>query len=199
MNRRKMSNKPDSHVGHLFVISSPSGGGKSTIIKHILEIRPDIEYSISATSRLPRKGEIDGKSYHFLSLDKFRDMISKGEFIEYEKVHDNYYGTTKKQIDDAVKRSVDLLMDLDVYGADRLKKIYPQAILIFLKPPSMEVLRQRLLARKSESPEEIERRLERGRHEVEMSVNYDYHVLNDDLETAVAGVVEIIDNIRRKP
>ncbi len=193
-----MSNKPDSHIGHLFVISSPSGGGKSTIIKHILELRPDIEYSISATSRSPREGEIDGKSYHFLSVDKFKDMISKGEFIEYEKVHENYYGTPKKQIDGAIKRSGDLLLDLDVYGANRLKKIYPQAVLIFLMPLSIEILRQRLIDRKSESLEEIERRLERGRHEVEMSKNYDYHVLNDDLDKAVDGVVKIIDKIRGK-
>lgn len=193
-----MSNKPDSHIGHLFVISSPSGGGKSTIIKQILELRPDIEYSISATSRSPREGEIDGKSYHFLSVDKFKDMISKGEFIEYEKVHENYYGTPKKQIDGAIKRSGDLLLDLDVYGANRLKKIYPQAVLIFLMPLSIEILRQRLIDRKSESLEEIERRLERGRHEVEMSKNYDYHVLNDDLDKAVDGVVKIIDKIRGK-
>lgn len=192
-----MSNNPDEH-NHLFVISSPSGGGKSTIIKRVLELRPDIKYSVSATSRAMRDGEIDGISYIFLSVSEFEKMISQDAFVEYESVHNNYYGTPRKQVDEALSKPVSILFDLDVYGAEKLKKLYPRAILIFLMPPSVEVLRARLTTRNSESNEEIERRLQRGKIKMEKSGNYDFHVLNDNLDTAVDRVVKIIDDIRQK-
>lgn len=190
-----MSNNPNEKKAHLFVISSPSGGGKSTIIKRILEIRPNLKYSISATTRPRRTGEIDGRSYQFLNHDDFRKMIENGEFIEYEKVHDDYYGTPKSAIEKTLADGKNIVLDLDVKGALHLKDIYPNTALIFLLPPSIEVLRNRLLNRRREHPEEIELRLKRMEIEMEASTQFDFKVMNDDLDKAVNEAAGIIDAV----
>jgi guanylate kinase len=178
---------------HLFVLSSPSGGGKTTIIKRILALRPQIKYSISATTRPRSETERDGTAYFFLTPSRFQEMIEKGELIEYEEVHNNYYGTPKSFVEQAITENRPLIFDLDVKGGLHLKKIFPRAVLIFIMPPSLEELKERLKNRHRESPEAIKFRLQRVDSEIKAGAKYDHIVINDNLEEAVQEVLEIID------
>lgn len=182
-----------SNKGKLFVLSGSSGGGKTTIIKRILDEKKDFVFSVSSTTREQRNHEIDGKDYHFLSHAEFQKRLDEGKFLEWAEVHGEYYGTEREQVEEFLNEGKNVIFDLDVYGAESLSRQYPEAILIFIHPPSIEELRKRLENRGTNTPEQIERRLSRYPFEWERSKKYPHHVLNDNLEETVHKVMEIID------
>jgi len=181
-------------VKQLIVISAPSGAGKTTITKRILETHSDkLTFSISATTRSMRTGEKDGIDYYFLSKDEFVQKIKENALIEYEEIFGNYYGTLVSEIDRAKAQRKSLLFDIDVKGGISIRNRYPvDSLLIFIAPPSLEILRERLTNRKTETEEVIERRLARAKMEMEMASVYDHTVINDDLQTAILEVEKII-------
>jgi guanylate kinase len=180
----------------LIVISAPSGAGKTTITKRILEAHRDkFTFSISATTRLPRDGEVHGVDYYFLTKDEFLFRIKNNELIEYEEIFGNYYGTLVSEIDRAKSERKSLLFDIDVKGGISIRTRFPaDSLLIFISPPSMEILRERLTKRGSENPEIVEKRLARAKMEMEMASVYAHVVVNDDLETAIKEVESFVLN-----
>ena len=178
--------------GILIVISAPSGTGKSTLTKLLLSEFKNIEFSVSFTTRQPRKNEINGKDYFFVSVEKFKKMIEEGDFLEWANVYGNYYGTSKSQVLKALNSGKDVLLDIDTQGAMSVKENFPQAVLIFFLPPSLEELRNRLLKRKTETKEEIEKRLTIARKEIAKALKYDYLIVNDNLKVAYEKFKAII-------
>lgn len=187
-------NKPRSErIGTLFVLSAPSGAGKSTVAEKVLEVTPRLSRSISHTTRPIRKGEVDGVDYHFVTRDAFEGMVERGEFIEWAEVHGNLYGTAYSNIDDIVlKRHDDLLLVIDVQGAASLREKGLERVTIFLAPPSMGELEKRLSGRGSDSEEAVRVRLANASYEMAEMDKFDYTVINDDLSTAVDEVRSII-------
>ncbi|MFH0765184.1 MAG: guanylate kinase [Calditrichota bacterium] len=179
--------------GRLVVISAPSGAGKSTIIRKIMEQRQDFAYSVSSTTRPPRRFEIDGRDYHFLSHDEFMSRVSAGEFAEWTEVHGELYGTEHSSIQRELDAGKHVLLDIDVVGGEAIRALYPESILIFIDPPSVAVLRERLRQRGTDDEAAIERRLSRYPMEARRGAQYPFHVINDRLETAVQEVLNIID------
>ncbi len=190
-----MSSSDRKLRGRLFVISSPSGGGKTSIIKRILQLLPKARFSVSATTRSPRAYETEGEAYWFLSRAEFEKRIREGKFIEYEEVHGEYYGTPKEPVEAGLESGDWMILDLDVKGGLQVKRLYPDSVLMFISPPSIETLRERLLSRGDESAAEIDHRLERAKMEMEAALSYDYHVVNDDLARAVTETAAIIERI----
>ncbi|GAB4329330.1 MAG: guanylate kinase [Calditrichia bacterium] len=176
----------------LVALSAPSGAGKSTICQMLVERNPDFVISVSATTRKKRPNEIDGVHYYFLEKPEFERLIQENAFLEYEEVHGNYYGTLREKLDELRAAGKTVLFDIDVNGALNIKKADPRALLIFIKPPSLEELRRRLQARGTDSPAEIEKRLTRLELEYQKSEFFDKIVINDDLETAVLEVENLI-------
>lgn len=174
----------------MLLISGPSGCGKSTICKRLLE-SDDVVFSVSATTRTPRPGEIDGQHYHFLSPESFRKKITEGAFIEHAEVHGNMYGTLKAPMDEAIAAGKVYLVEIDVQGALQLKALEVDGIYVFVAPPDFEVLRDRLSGRGTETPEVLERRLKKAEDEYRERERYDHIVVNDDLERAVAEIRRI--------
>lgn len=175
------------------ILSSPSGGGKTTITRMLLERRRDVGYSISCTTRPPRNGERDGEDYFFLSADEFQARRSRGEFAESAQVHGNWYGTLKSQVDAVLTRERHVIMDIDVQGAKQFAGAYPESVLVFLLPPSAGALMQRLTGRQTESDEAFRTRIQAAREELRAAVSYQYAVVNDNLEPAYHTVSSIID------
>lgn len=175
------------------MFSAPSGAGKSTIIKEILRNRSDLVYSISATTRSKRDNEVDGVDYFFISEDEFKQKIERGEFIEWEQFYDYYYGTLKSFVDQELEKGNNLVLELDVKGALSIKKIYKEAVLIFIQPPSIEELKQRLEQRRTETEEDFQKRIDRAEMELAQKDKFDYRVLNVDIEKAKQDVNKIID------
>jgi len=182
--------------GLLVVISAPSGGGKTTVIRRVLASgNGNFKYSISATTRRIRAGEVDGQDYHFLSLEGFKDKKEQGEFVEWAEVHGNYYATPRKPIEKWLNEGKTVFLDLDVNGGLEVKKYFnDSALLIFIKPPSVESLVQRLRGRKTETQHEIDKRLKRVPEEMHKSQRYDYQILNEDLDNTKTEILEIIRN-----
>ena len=182
--------------GLLVVISAPSGGGKTTVIRKVLASGNDhFRYSISATTRPLRTGEVDGQDYHFLSLEEFKDKKEQGEYVEWAEVHDNYYATPRKPIEKWLNEGKTVFLDLDVNGGLEVKEYFnDSALLIFIKPPSIESLEQRLKGRKTETQHEIDKRLKRVPEEMHKSQRYDYQILNEDLDNTKTEILEIIRN-----
>lgn len=176
---------------NLFVLSGPSGVGKGTLARMLIERNPEITVSISCTTRKPRSGETDGKDYFFMSREDFLKKANGGGFYEYSEHFDNFYGTPRDYVEKTLKTK-DVLLEIDVNGGELVKKQNPAAVLIFLKPPSLEELKNRLVKRNTESYERIEKRLERLSYEYSMEKDYDYVVVNDDLERAYGEIVQII-------
>ena len=179
------------HSGKLFVISGPSGTGKGTICKRLVE-NSDMDLSISATTRKPRPGEAEGENYFFLDRETFLDEIENGGFLEYAEVYGNFYGTPKQYVLDRLSEGTDVILEIDTQGALNIKKTYPDGVLIFILPPSLQELRDRLTGRATESSEAIERRLSRTKEEISVIGQYDYFIINDDLEDAVRRTETII-------
>lgn len=178
----------------LIVLSGPSGVGKGTVAKRLLENKERV-FSISCTTRLPRKGEVNGREYFFISKEEFLDRIKKDGFLEYSEHFGNYYGTPRDFIDSMLEKK-DVVLDLDVDGALNVKKNFKDALLIMLLPPSVDEIRERLIRRHTETEESIAVRMERIDYEISKKDKYDFVVVNDDLETAVSQVEQIINNVK---
>jgi guanylate kinase len=177
--------------GHMVVISGPSGAGKSTICKHLL-LDPRIVFSVSATTRKQRQGEVDGRDYHFLAREDFRARVERGEFIEWAEVYGNLYGTLRAPMLAALERGQTSLLEIDVQGALQLKALGEPGIYIFIAPPDFEELRRRLVDRKSETPGALERRLHKAEDEYRERVKYDHIVINDELGRVVREIRGLI-------
>lgn len=178
--------------GSLFVISAPSGAGKTTLCQKLREVVSDLEFSVSYTTRKPRAGEIDGVHYIFVDEDEFREMIAEGEFVEWAQVHGNFYGTSRRRIEDTINEGFDMLLDIDVQGGRQIKEHFPDSILIFVLPPSMDELRKRLTGRMSDPEDVIKKRLKNAIDEIREYKNYDYVIINDAFDDALEEMVAII-------
>lgn len=178
--------------GKLFAFSAPSGSGKTTILKEILNIFPDMYFSISATTRQKRENEVHGKDYYFLTREEFQKHLDNDDFIEWNEHFDNLYGTLKSNIEKQRIEGKNIIFDLDVNGTINLKKHFPGTVSIFIKPPNLETLRQRLTMRGTETNGNIETRLRRAEEEIEKSKSFDYIVINNDIIKAVEEVKNII-------
>ena len=176
----------------LMAVSGPSGVGKGTIVKTLLSRRDDVVESVSCTTREPREGEIHGKHYFFLSHEEFKRRIEENDFLEYDEHFGNYYGTPKSFVEETLKTK-SVIMEIDVVGSLNAKKVFPDCVLVMIVPPSLEELKKRLIGRGTEGEEQIEGRLARLEYEIAQKDKYDYIIVNDDLETAIAEVSKIID------
>lgn len=177
------------------IFSAPSGSGKSTVVNHILSLHPEMEFSVSATSRAPRGTEKDGVEYYFLSAEEFRRRIESGDFVEYEQVYaDRYYGTLKSEVDRIWNKGHVIIFDVDVKGGVNLKKYFGDAALsVFIKAPSVEVLRSRLIGRGTDSAEAIEERVAKASEELTYEDRFDYVLVNDDLAKAFSDAERVVD------
>lgn len=177
----------------LLVLSSPSGGGKSTLANYLMTLYPEIRFSVSCTTRKIREGEVHGKDYFFLSKEEFEEKVANGEFAEYEQIFGNYYGTLKSEIKKHINSGNSILFDVDVKGAVSLRRNFPDdTLLIFIYPPSFEELQRRLEKRSTESTEELNTRLERAKEELTYKDRFDHAILNDDLKIAFDDLEKVI-------
>lgn len=181
-----------SSKGLLIVVSGPSGAGKGTICKELLSNNPQIKVSISSTTRLPRPGEKDGVNYFFIDKNKFETMINNNDFLEYASVYDNYYGTPKEYVMNNLENGNDVLLEIDIVGALQIKERFEDAIFIFILPPSLEELKNRIVGRGTESLSDIEKRYGSAISEIKQVIKYDYAVVNDDIKRAVEDIKAII-------
>ena len=184
--------------GTLFVVSSPSGGGKGTIIRHVLAVVANLRYSVSYTTRAPRSGEAHGREYFFVNRETFAEMVAAGEFLEWACVHGNLYGTAKNQIIEETAAGADIILEVDVQGAASVRQLLMDSVSIFILPPSYEVLRQRLIARGTDSPEELELRLHNAPEELRQYSTFDYVIINDEIDRAVGQLASIISAERAR-
>lgn len=178
--------------GKIFVISGPSGAGKSTVIDRVMRGRKDLAFSVSATTRHPRAGETDGVNYFFVNTSRFAAMIESGELLEYAQYAGNFYGTPKAAVMDLLEKGISVILDIEVQGALQVKSKLPEAVLVFLTPPSFAELERRLHGRKQDSEDKIRDRLEIARKELKYIDNYDYLVINDDVDSAADDIKAII-------
>lgn len=185
-------------IGNLLIISSPSGGGKGTLIREVLQTTPDITFSVSYTTREMRKGEMDGREYFFVDVPKFKELIAAGEFLEYAEVHGNFYGTSLSQVKKLTESGKDVLLEVDVQGAKNLLAKVPDAVSIFILPPSFATLETRLRLRATESSGDLQVRLRNSFNEVLDYEKFRFVIVNDDLETAVEELRNIIKAERHR-
>lgn len=178
--------------GNLFIITSPSGGGKGTLIARVLPLIENLSYSVSFTTRAMREGEVDGEHYFFISQEEFKDKIQKDEFLEHAEVHGNYYGTSKKQVERETDNGNDIILEIDIRGAENVQKRLMQSISVFILPPSYEVLSKRLIERNTEDTEDLTIRLNNAKKEVKEVSRFDYIVVNDNLDNATEDLKAII-------
>ena len=177
----------------LFVVSGPSGAGKGTLLKRVREERPELHLTVSATTRDPREGEVDGVSYHFMGENEFLQLVNEDAFLEWAEVHGHHYGTLCREVDDSISVGASVILEIDVQGAFNVRRQRPDAVLVFVEPPSAEELERRLRSRGTEDEDQILLRLSNARKEMELAQRYDERIVNDDLETAVAQLVALID------
>ena len=187
-----MTKRKHRERGTLFIVSAPSGAGKTTICKRISEQLDDLKTSVSFTTRKARRGEVDGEDYIFITEKRFRNMISKGEFVEWAEVHGNLYGTSRKGLEKIIASGYDVILDIDTQGARQIKKTYGNGVFIFILPPSMTELRNRLEKRMSNTREDRERRLKRAVEEIREYKMYDYVIVNDLLTSSLRKFESIV-------
>ncbi|HTF99455.1 MAG TPA: guanylate kinase [Nitrospirota bacterium] len=179
--------------GLLFVVSAPSGAGKTTLCRAVSsESMDNVTHSISYTTRKPRPGEIDGRDYHFVSPGRFQEMIKAGDFAEWAEVHTNLYGTSRRVLDDLLSKRLDVILDIDTQGAKQIKQKFESAVYIFIMPPSIEILEERLRNRKSDNEEEIRKRMMRAREEIRDFGMYDYIIVNREFDRALTELRSIM-------
>ncbi len=186
----------DNQGGRFFILSAPSGSGKSTVKNLIVERRPELVYSVSFTTRALRLGEVDGRDYNFISVACFKEMIKIGDFLEWAEVFGNFYGTGKLWVETHLRAGCDVIADIDVAGGISVRKIMPEAVFIFMVPPTIKELHQRLKGRRTESNEEIAYRLKMAKIEISRSHTYDFLLVNDKLERTICDLEDIIENRR---
>lgn len=178
--------------GMLFVVSSPSGGGKGTLIRRVLQTVPNLGYSISFTTRTPRASEVHGREYFFIDRETFERMVNEDAFLEWAVVHGKLYGTSKRQVAEDTAAGTDIVVEVDVQGAASIRHLMPEAVSVFILPPSYEILKQRLIARGTDSPEELALRLKNAPDELRQFSFFDYVIINDDIERAAHQLAAII-------
>ena len=178
--------------GLLLVVSGPSGAGKGTICKALLNKNDQIKLSVSATTRKPRNGEVHGVNYFFIEKEEFTKMIENGEFLEYAQIYDNFYGTPKAAIIECLEKGQDVILEIEMQGARQIKEVYPEGVFKFVLPPSLEELKSRIVGRGTDTQEEIEKRFSCAFEEINQIVNYDYFIVNEDIEKSVSDVEAII-------
>lgn len=179
----------------LMAVSGPAGVGKGTIVKTIINRREDVVESVSCTTRLPREGEIDGKHYFFITKEEFLRRIEENDFLEYDEHFGNYYGTPRSFVEKTLEAK-SIILEIDVVGALNVKKVFPECVLVMIAPPSLEELKRRLIGRGSEDEASLKERLARLEFELGQKDKYDYFIVNDDLETAILEVEQIIDGVK---
>lgn len=184
--------------GILFVVSSPSGGGKGTLIQRVLKRLPDLSYSVSYTTRKPRDGEVNGSQYFFVTREQFSQMIERNDFLEWANVHGHLYGTSRDQVSHDVSHGRDIVLEVDVQGAASIRKLVSDAVSVFILPPSLTVLRERLVARGTDSPAELEVRLRNAPQELKAYKTFDYVIINDDVDRAAEQLIAIIEGERTR-
>jgi guanylate kinase len=177
--------------GNLFIISSPSGGGKGTLIREILLRVPQVGYSISFTTRQPRDGEIQARHYYFVGVEEFENLIAAGEFLEYANVHGNFYGTSRREVEKELLAGRDVILEIDVQGAEIIKRSMPDSVSVFILPPDFETLRDRLIRRGTDSPEVLAVRLKNAPGEINRFTEFDYVIVNDEKERATEQLAAI--------
>jgi guanylate kinase len=187
---------PPPSKGVLYIVSAPSGAGKTSLVKALLKADPAIRLSVSYTTRPPRPGETDGRDYHFVSRERFEEMLAEDEFLEHAEVYGNFYGTSKGSIERDLDAGRDILLEIDWQGAEQVRRHFPQSASIFVLPPSFNALRTRLAGRGQDSEEVIERRLAAAAHDVAHAEAFDYIIVNDDFDHALQDLVAITRSIR---
>lgn len=178
--------------GSLFVVSAPSGAGKTSLVKALLKNDPAIRLSVSYTTRAPRPGEVNGVDYHFVSMDDFREMAARGEFLESAEVYGNYYGTSQAWIAGEIAAGRDILLEIDWQGAAQVRKHFPEAVTLFILPPSIEALRERLSGRGQDSAEVIEKRMAAARDDIGHAAEFEYIIVNDDFDQALLDFLAVV-------
>lgn len=191
-----MSN--NNHLGQLYIVAAPSGGGKTSLVNRLIQSMPGIELSVSHTTRVPRPKETDGQDYFFVKKSEFEDMITKHAFLEYAKVFDNYYGTSKKQIESRLAAGLDVVLDIDWQGAQQIRAIMPNVISIFLLPPSLQALRERLENRQQDNQAVIDNRMKQAQDELEHYHEFDYLIVNEEFDLALNQLKSIVTAERLK-
>jgi len=182
--------------GNIFIVTGPSGGGKTRLVERVLQDLNNLRFSVSCTTRNPRAGEVNGKDYIFVTQNEFKKMNDEGKFAEYANVHGHMYGTPLAELESAAKSGVDLLLDIDVQGARQIRQRFSSGVYCFVLPSSFELLRARLLERGSENRGEIEKRLSEAGKEIEDIDNYDYIIINDELDRALESLLSVIISAR---
>ncbi len=183
-----------SRTPRLFVVSGPSGVGKGTLVSRVREQRPDLGLTVSATTRQPRPGEVDGTSYYFLSVEDFEQRVAAGEFLEWANVFGNRYGTLRSEVDRNLDAGKSVILEIDVQGALNVRKLMPEAVLVFIEPPSFEALESRLRGRGTEEEEVVQVRLKTAKEELELAPSYDERIVNDDLQEATSEFLRMLDS-----
>lgn len=184
--------RPAGKPGRLYVVSAPSGAGKTSLVKALMEREPELRFSVSYTTRAPRANETDGKDYHFITPDQFQSMVKRGEFLEHARVFDNFYGTGLAAVREALAAGQRLLLEIDWQGARQVRASLPAAISIFILPPTRQALEERLNARSTDSPDVIRRRLQDAQRDIGHFIEFDYVVINDRFDAAVLDFQAII-------
>ncbi len=198
-----MSNKPEHPAarpgnGDLFIIAAPSGGGKTSLVNALLERDPRLVLSVSHTTRRPRPGELDGQHYHFISEAEFEQMIERGDFMEYARVFDHYYGTNSRSVAEQLEQGHDVILEIDWQGARQVRAVFPDSCTIFIIPPSLETLRKRLTGRGQDSAEVIQRRMQAAQAEISHWAEFDQLVVNDNFDAALEELAAIINDHRMR-